>query len=44
MYAAAVKRGALIVFEGCDRSGKTTQVQRLVENLNSTGKTTKMMR
>ena len=24
----AVKRGALIVFEGCDRSGKTTQVQQ----------------
>ena len=23
----AVKRGALIVFEGCDRSGKTTQVE-----------------
>jgi len=32
------------VFEGCDRSGKTTQVKRLVDSLNSEGKTTKMMR
>ena len=24
-------RGALIVFEGCDHSGKTTQCRRLVE-------------
>jgi len=24
--SGAAKRGALIVFEGCDRSGKTTQV------------------
>jgi len=42
--SAAVKRGALIVFEGCDRSGKTTQVKRLVETLNKTGCTTEMMR
>jgi len=42
--SAAVKRGALIVFEGCDRSGKTTQVQRLVERLNSQGKASRMMR
>jgi len=40
----AVKRGSLIVFEGCDRSGKTTQVKRLVETLNKTGCTTEMMR
>ena len=26
VMSAAGKRGALIVFEGCDRSGKTTQV------------------
>ena len=26
-------RGALIVFEGCDRSGKTTTCQRLVKDL-----------
>jgi len=32
------------VFEGCDRSGKTTQVKRLVETLNKTGCTTEMMR
>ncbi len=29
------QRGALIVFEGCDRSGKSTQCQRLVKQLNS---------
>lgn len=28
-------RGALIVLEGCDRSGKTTQCAKLVEALNS---------
>ena len=33
----AIKRGALIVFEGCDRSGKTTQVQRLVNRLTNEG-------
>jgi len=42
--SVAVKRGALIVFEGCDRSGKTTQVKRLVETLNKTGYSTEMMR
>ena len=41
---AAVKRGALIVFEGCDRSGKTTQVTRLVERLNKAGRPAVMMR
>jgi len=40
----ALKRGALIVFEGCDRSGKTTQIKRLVERLNQEGTKTKMMR
>ena len=38
------KRGSLIVFEGCDRSGKTTQVTKLVEKLNREGKPTRMMR
>ncbi|XP_017078575.1 thymidylate kinase [Drosophila eugracilis] len=33
----AGKRGALIVFEGCDRSGKTTQSSRLVELLKANG-------
>eukprot|EP00092_Neocalanus_flemingeri_P021239 GFUD01023013.1.p1 GENE.GFUD01023013.1~~GFUD01023013.1.p1 ORF type:complete len:249 (-),score=87.18 GFUD01023013.1:174-875(-) len=42
--AGAVKRGSLIVFEGCDRSGKTTQVTKLVERLNNEGKPAKMMR
>ena len=40
-------RGALIVFEGCDRAGKTTQVQNIVKYLNdSAGKpeAAKMMR
>lgn len=32
-----VRRGAFIVFEGLDRSGKSSQVQRLVDNLNSEG-------
>ncbi|CAL7950923.1 unnamed protein product [Xylocopa violacea] len=27
-------RGALIVFEGCDRAGKSTQVKMLIESLN----------
>lgn len=40
----ALKRGALIVFEGCDRSGKTTQIKRLVDRLNEEGSKTKMMR
>ncbi|KAH8232840.1 hypothetical protein KR026_000843 [Drosophila bipectinata] len=32
-----LKRGALIVFEGCDRSGKSTQSRRLAELLKSKG-------
>jgi len=27
-------RGALIVFEGCDRAGKSTQCRKLVQILN----------
>ncbi|ETN74677.1 dTMP kinase [Necator americanus] len=30
-------RGALIVFEGLDRSGKSTQARRLVETINASG-------
>ena len=30
------RRGLLIVFEGCDRSGKTSQCKRLVDELNKT--------
>lgn len=29
-----MKRGALIVLEGCDRSGKTTQCRKLAQTLN----------
>ncbi|KAK0428807.1 hypothetical protein QR680_011017 [Steinernema hermaphroditum] len=31
------RRGLLIVFEGLDRSGKTTQAKRIVETLNEAG-------
>jgi len=31
------RRGAFIVFEGLDRSGKSTQVARLVDALNASG-------
>ena len=30
-------RGALIILEGCDKSGKSTQCKKLVEFLNSSG-------
>ena len=33
----SLKRGAFVVFEGCDRSGKTTQIERLVNRLNTNG-------
>ncbi|KAJ3045515.1 hypothetical protein HDV00_009170 [Rhizophlyctis rosea] len=38
------KRGAFIVFEGGDRSGKSTQSQRLVEELNAAGVPTQLRR
>ena len=31
------RRGAFIVLEGLDRSGKSTQCSRLVDNLNAQG-------
>ncbi len=34
MANAVIKRGTLIVFEGCDRSGKTTVCKKLVEYFN----------
>lgn len=37
-------KGAFIVFEGVDRSGKTTQACRLVEYLNDTGRPSVLMK
>jgi Thymidylate kinase len=34
VMASQIPRGAFIVFEGCDRSGKTTQAKKLVDYLN----------
>lgn len=39
----SIKRGALIVFEGCDRAGKTTQCIKLVERLKSQNLNVKFM-
>ncbi|XP_069682350.1 thymidylate kinase isoform X4 [Periplaneta americana] len=36
MLSMYTKRGALIVFEGCDRAGKTTQVKKLLTALQQT--------
>ncbi|KAL4220118.1 hypothetical protein ACF0H5_020529 [Mactra antiquata] len=38
------KRGALIVFEGCDRSGKTTQCNLLAKNLTDKGENVELMK
>lgn len=37
-----MKRGAFILLEGVDRSGKTTQCKRLVEELTRQGIKTKL--
>ena len=37
-------RGALIVFEGLDRAGKSTQAERLCVNLEKEGRRVKHMR
>ena len=37
-------RGALIVFEGCDRVGKSTQCRKLVEKLLGSGGSVKLMK
>ena len=42
--AALGKRGAFILFEGVDRSGKTTQCKRLVDYLKGKGVPTEFMR
>lgn len=36
-FTSIMARGALIVLEGLDRSGKSTQVDRLVTRLNAEG-------
>lgn len=38
-----MKRGAFILLEGVDRSGKTTQCKRLVEELSRQGRKAKLM-
>lgn len=38
------KRGALIVFEGGDHSGKTTQCSKLVEALTAKGESVKLLK
>lgn len=38
------RRGALILFEGVDRCGKTTQAKKLAEALNDAGQATLFMR
>ena len=40
---AQVRRGALIVFEGCDRVGKSTQCRKLQEALENAGIEAKLM-
>uniref|UniRef100_A0A0P4WLI0 Thymidylate kinase n=1 Tax=Scylla olivacea TaxID=85551 RepID=A0A0P4WLI0_SCYOL len=42
--AAPPRRGALIVIEGCDRTGKTTQAKKLVEYLNGSDRKAMFMR
>lgn len=37
MVATQMSRGALLVFEGVDRSGKSTQSKKLVSNLKDAG-------
>ncbi|XP_065840738.1 thymidylate kinase-like [Oscarella lobularis] len=38
-----MRRGALIVLEGCDRSGKSTQCRKLAEGLKNAGKSVELM-
>ncbi|XP_070765160.1 thymidylate kinase isoform X3 [Enoplosus armatus] len=40
----ACKRGALIVLEGVDKAGKTTQCKKLVQALQQSGRPVEMMR
>lgn len=36
-------RGALVVLEGCDKAGKTTQAKLLYENMTKAGIPTRFM-
>ncbi len=40
----ACKRGALIVLEGVDKAGKTTQCKKLLQALQQSGRPAEMMR
>jgi dTMP kinase len=40
----AMKRGAFIVFEGCDRSGKSTQAKRLIQRLKTVDHDAQLLR
>ena len=42
--SSSIKRGAFIVFEGCDKSGKSTQCSLLVERLNKSGVSAQLMK
>lgn len=42
--SSSSKRGALVVLEGLDRSGKTTQVKLLEQRFVEEGKPVKVMR
>ena len=44
MAQSIVKRGTFIVFEGCDRSGKSTACKRIVDYLNEKNEKAKLMR
>ncbi|KNC82590.1 thymidylate kinase, variant [Sphaeroforma arctica JP610] len=44
MMGSTIRRGTLIVLEGCDRSGKSTQARMLVDSLTQEGHPSKLMR
>lgn len=44
MYNEQIKRGALIVLEGLDRSGKTTQSSKLLEYFQKKGQKARIQR
>lgn len=44
MAESPIKRGAFIVFEGLDRSGKSTQVSRLLDKLHVKGKLARLQK